>query len=534
MSGNKKTSISNVQEDDNASDTKLKSGRKMENLLNPSSSFDSSAKQLDSLHGINSSDEATSGGVSISTAVALEKIAGIDSKEIGSSFSSSTSEKHGPPIHQPFLREASLSHGTTTGMAAYYHAPSDMMDARFYRQPSVPPFSHPHYRYPPPPPFPPHLIFQSNDKGKAMTSFYQEPTPTPHHSRHMTSKALDEKQLPSGGKRPRGRPKGSTNKGKPKRPLSAYNIFFKEERARILESIPDAEKAKSSRKHRKSLSTGSSSGETPDMKRGGKQPHGKIGFENLAKMIASRWQSLSPEELEPYTSRAKVEAERYKKELELCKTKEEEDVKKVKTKGDFHLITCIEPTASTQYYYEMNDTLPRSSQDILAAPEQSVYSSSSYVHKYKSPPRSASQAKARLATINLDDKEESEKHDSQENWIAPAMSPIRFNPTVSSSSSLTNTALKNAPSSGAALDISLRKASTSTEGNILVLGEKVKSKTSFVLGQSGYSHSEERPSSTLMRSPPPSAHLDSSFAGLFHDAGATFFDSPTNSNDEDN
>lgn len=88
---------------------------------------------------------------------------------------------------------------------------------------------------------------------------------------------------------------------KPKRPLSAYNIFFKEERNRILENIPDADAkvpAASSRKRKK-------------------RPHGKIGFESLAKAIGQRWQSLSVDELAIYKEKAQQDMKRYKAEMEV-------------------------------------------------------------------------------------------------------------------------------------------------------------------------------------------------------------------------
>jgi hypothetical protein len=87
---------------------------------------------------------------------------------------------------------------------------------------------------------------------------------------------------------------------KPKRPLSAYNIFFKEERCRILDQIPDSD---------------AKTAPQPSRKRHTK-PHGKIGFENLAKAIGRRWQALSAEELAFYKSKAAQDMKRYKREME--------------------------------------------------------------------------------------------------------------------------------------------------------------------------------------------------------------------------
>jgi HMG-box domain len=90
-------------------------------------------------------------------------------------------------------------------------------------------------------------------------------------------------------------------KNRPKRPLSAYNIFFKDERGRILSEIP-----------------GEHQGEHGDKKgKRKKSPHGKIGFESLAKTIGKRWQSLDPARVEHYKSKAAEDMVRYKEEMEV-------------------------------------------------------------------------------------------------------------------------------------------------------------------------------------------------------------------------
>jgi hypothetical protein len=99
------------------------------------------------------------------------------------------------------------------------------------------------------------------------------------------------------GKKVRKKPKD-----KPKRPLSAYNIFFKEERHRILQELPEQESK-------------------ADPEAGGgrkrkKRPHGKIGFESLAKEIGRRWQDLNPEQAAYYKEKANGDMVRYKKEME--------------------------------------------------------------------------------------------------------------------------------------------------------------------------------------------------------------------------
>jgi hypothetical protein len=96
---------------------------------------------------------------------------------------------------------------------------------------------------------------------------------------------------------------------KPKRPLSAYNLFFQLERERLvtgdaqknvlLEDISaicvQHKKKKAKRKHRKT--------------------HGKIGFADLARTIASRWKSLKPPIKAMYDGCASIEKARYQKEV---------------------------------------------------------------------------------------------------------------------------------------------------------------------------------------------------------------------------
>ena len=84
---------------------------------------------------------------------------------------------------------------------------------------------------------------------------------------------------------------------KPKRPLSAYNFFFQEERSRLLGVPPCTEDEKKRRKHRKS--------------------HGKIAFTDLARHIGQKWKELAPEDKTEYEKKQQEDRRRYHRELTL-------------------------------------------------------------------------------------------------------------------------------------------------------------------------------------------------------------------------
>jgi len=88
---------------------------------------------------------------------------------------------------------------------------------------------------------------------------------------------------------------------RPKRARSAYNYFFRAERAKILgikEEELDA-KQNEKRKHRK----------TPGM----------IGFANLASFVGEKWKELSEEEKMPYHLKSEADKERYAREYTAWK-----------------------------------------------------------------------------------------------------------------------------------------------------------------------------------------------------------------------
>jgi HMG-box domain len=90
-------------------------------------------------------------------------------------------------------------------------------------------------------------------------------------------------------------PTSKDDRTKPKRPLSAYNWFFQTERQRILEETPTRKEGKPRRSH------------------------GKIGFADLARLIAAKWKSLSKEERASYDEKAVIDKQRYQREMKEWK-----------------------------------------------------------------------------------------------------------------------------------------------------------------------------------------------------------------------
>jgi hypothetical protein len=102
----------------------------------------------------------------------------------------------------------------------------------------------------------------------------------------------DEKNRPK--KKPKEQPKD-----KPKRPLSAYNLFFKHERGEILRATPDRVEGKPRRSH------------------------GKIGFADLARNIAANWKSIDAVSRAHFDRLAAKDKERYRTAMEEWKKKQE-------------------------------------------------------------------------------------------------------------------------------------------------------------------------------------------------------------------
>lgn len=139
--------------------------------------------------------------------------------------------------------------------------------------------------------------------------------------RHFATKP-DDKKAPKRKRKPK-------PADMPRRPLSAYNIFFKEQRALIigasppnLDHLPEM----------MTFDTGSPSN-FERKKRAHRKTHGKISFSNLAKEIGKKWNALPKEGRIKYVAGAAKEKLRYQEELKIYKLKKGQDEKATKKKS---------------------------------------------------------------------------------------------------------------------------------------------------------------------------------------------------------
>jgi len=113
------------------------------------------------------------------------------------------------------------------------------------------------------------------------------------------------------------RPTKKKPKDKPKRPLSAYNFFFKEEREKIIKIVlaedPSAVKQDPD-------DDGFLDAETIGRL---KKEGGKVSFEEMGKIIGQRWKNIDPDRLSKYAELASEDTERYKTEMQAYNGRQE-------------------------------------------------------------------------------------------------------------------------------------------------------------------------------------------------------------------
>lgn len=105
------------------------------------------------------------------------------------------------------------------------------------------------------------------------------------------------------------KPRKKKPKDKPKRPLSAYNYFFREEREKITKFLLNQDD-----------SYGEEAGLEPERTRKLMTEKGKVKFEEVGKLIGKRWKDLNENHsdgprVKRYTSLAETDGGRYKREI---------------------------------------------------------------------------------------------------------------------------------------------------------------------------------------------------------------------------
>ena len=88
---------------------------------------------------------------------------------------------------------------------------------------------------------------------------------------------------------------------RPKRPRTAYNYFFQDERQKLLQNLP--EPARGKRKGR---------------------GHGKIAFADMAKVISAKWKVIDSERMIYYANSSNHDKFRYRQQMEEYKEAQRE------------------------------------------------------------------------------------------------------------------------------------------------------------------------------------------------------------------
>jgi hypothetical protein len=139
-----------------------------------------------------------------------------------------------------------------------------------------------------------------------MNHKHDEMFPTPFYDPNLTKvSSIERMDAEVSGVSPK-KKNWKKPKDMPKRPLSAYNLFFADERKRLIED----KDARGNVTQGMSLDTALRSPQSSPSSSGK-----KLGFAGLARTVAAKWKTLNPETKLRYEQQADIEKARYKAQM---------------------------------------------------------------------------------------------------------------------------------------------------------------------------------------------------------------------------